>query len=182
MSGQETYTPGPARGARVEKEGEKWTLVLERELRHAPEKVWKALTETEHLKEWAPFEIEGSLGAPGTVKLTWTGTTYPIETKVMRVDAPRLLEYGDMKWVLEGTRGGTRLTLWHSIDRRYISMGAAGWHIALDVLDRQLAGDPISRIVGAEAMQLAGWQKLNEEYAEQFGVKAPKWPAGGGKS
>ena len=43
------------------------------------------------------------------------------------------------------------LTLWHSIDRRFISWGAAGWHICFDVLDRLLAGEPIGRIVGAEA-------------------------------
>jgi len=30
---------------------------------------------------------------------------------------------------------GTRLTLWHNIDRRFIAMGAAGWHICVDVLD-----------------------------------------------
>jgi hypothetical protein len=25
-------------------------------------------------------------------------------------------------------------------------------------------------------MKFAGWQRLNAEYAEQFGVKAPNWP------
>ena len=37
---------------------------------------------------------------------------------------------------------GTRLTLWTNIDRRYISMGAAGWHVCLDVLDHLLSGNP----------------------------------------
>ena len=68
--------------------------------------------------------------------------------------------------------GGTRLTLWHSIDRRFISMGAAGWHICFDVLERLLAGQPIGRIVGAKAMTF-GWQRLNAEYATQFGVEPP---------
>ena len=71
---------------------------------------------------------------------------------------------------------GTRLTLWHNIDRRFISMGAAGWHICFDVLDRLLGGTPIGRIVGAEAMKFGGWQRLNAEYAKQFGVEAPAWP------
>jgi hypothetical protein len=39
--------------------------------------------------------------------------------------------------------GGTRLTLWHNIDRRFISWGTAGWHICFDVLERLLAGKPI---------------------------------------
>jgi uncharacterized protein YndB with AHSA1/START domain len=48
------YAPGPASGAQVRKDGEKWTLILVRELRHSPEKVWQALTDPVHLREWAP--------------------------------------------------------------------------------------------------------------------------------
>ena len=70
MTDLQQYTPGPANLARVQKDGEKWTLVLVRELRHAPEKVWQALTDPAHLREWAPFDAEGSLGAVGTVNLT----------------------------------------------------------------------------------------------------------------
>jgi hypothetical protein len=39
MNAHEQYTPGPARGAQVGKDEEKWTLILVRELRHSPEKV-----------------------------------------------------------------------------------------------------------------------------------------------
>jgi hypothetical protein len=110
------------------------------------------------------------------VKLTWVGApTAPIDTKVTRADSPRLLEYDDIRWELEPVVGGTRLTLWHKIDRRFISWGAAGWHISFDVLDRYLGGQPIGRIVGADAMKFAGWQRLVGEYAQQFGVEPPKW-------
>jgi hypothetical protein len=71
--------------------------------------------------------------------------------------------------------GGTRLTLWHNIDRRFVSMGAAGWHICFEVLERFLAGQPIGRIVGLEAMKFSGWQRLNAEYAKQFGIDAANW-------
>ena len=177
MTDREEYTPGPANLARVQKEGEKWTLVLVKELRHSPEKVWQALTDPTHLHEWAPFEVDGSMGSVVTVKLTWVGSPTPIETKVTRAEAPKVLEYNDTRWELEAVEGGTRLTLWTNIDRRYISMGAAGWHIAFDVLERLLDGTPISRIAGGDAMKFAGWQRLNAEYAEQFGVKAPQWPS-----
>jgi len=173
----EQYIPGPAAGADVRKEGDQWTLILVRELRHAPEKVWQALTDPAQLQEWAPFVTDKSLGAVGTVNLTWVGAPAPMETKVTRADAPHLLEYGDARWELQPHGGGTRLTLWHKIDRRYISMGAAGWHISFDVLDHMLGGTPIGRIAGADAMKFEGWQRLNAEYAEQFGVKAPVWPA-----
>jgi Activator of Hsp90 ATPase homolog 1-like protein len=176
MTDRERYTPGPASGAEVRKDGEKWTLVLVRELRHSPEKVWQALTDPAHLREWAPFETAGSLGTVGTVKLTWVGTPKPLETTVTRADAPEVLEYGDIRWELEAVGLGTRLTLWHSIDRRFIAWGAAGWHICLDVLDHLLSGTPIGRIFGGDAMKLEGWQRLNVEYANQFGIETPNGP------
>jgi len=168
MSDREQYMPGPAGGAQVRKDGDKWTLILVRELRHSPEKVWQALTDPAHLREWAPFDADGSLGAIGTVKLTWVGAPQALETKVTRADPPHLLEYGDMRWELEAIGGGTRLTLWHSIDRRYISWGAASWHICFDVLDRLLGGTPIGRVVGPESMKFSGWQRLSAEYGRQF--------------
>jgi hypothetical protein len=181
MTDLEHYTPGPASGARVIKNGvEKnnsnnlWTLILVRELRHSPEKVWLALTDPQQLCEWAPFVVDGSVGTVGaTVKLTWVGTPTPIETRVTRADAPTLLEYGDIRWELEAFGSGTRLTLWHNIDRHFISWGAAGWHISFDVLDRLLAGQPMGRIVGADAMKFVGWQRLVAEYAKQFGAETP---------
>jgi uncharacterized protein YndB with AHSA1/START domain len=176
MNVREQYTPGPADVAHVLKDGERWTLVLVRELRHAPEKVWRALTEPAQLREWAPFDADVSLGTVGaTVKLTTVGAPalHVTETTVTRADAPNALEYKwggfDMRWELKASAGGTRLTLWTNIDRRFISMGAAGWHISLDVLDRLLAGQPIERIVGPEAMKFDGWRRLNAEYAKQFG-------------
>ena len=74
-----------------------------------------------------------------------------------------------MRWQIEPSGDGTRLTLWHNIDRGFISMGAAGWHICLDVLDRLVGDDPIGRIVGGEAMKF-GWPRLHSEYAKQFGI------------
>jgi uncharacterized protein YndB with AHSA1/START domain len=184
MSSGEQYTPGAASGAEVRKEGDKWTLVLVRELAHPPAKVWKALTEPEHLREWAPFDADRSLGAVGTAKLSAVGAPTPqvSESQVKRADAPKLLEYSwggqDLRWELEPLAGtGTRLTLWHNINRNFISMGAAGWHICFDVLDRLLGGHPMGRIVGPDALKLDGWQRLNAEYAKQFGVEPPSWPA-----
>jgi uncharacterized protein YndB with AHSA1/START domain len=177
MADRAQYTPGPASGAQVRKDGEKWTLILVRELRHAPEKVWQALTEPAHLREWAPFEADGNLGAVGNkVKLTWTGTANVSEGRVTRADAPKLLEYLDLRWELEPLGSGTRLTLWHSIDRRFIAWGAAGWHICFDVLDHLLSGTPLGRIVGVDAMKFDGWRRLTAEYGKQFGVETPKSP------
>jgi uncharacterized protein YndB with AHSA1/START domain len=145
MPSREESEPGAAFGAEVRKDGEKWTLVLVRDLRHPPARVWEALTEPEHLREWAPFDSDRSLGAVGTAKLSTVGAPTPLVSE-------------------------TRLTLWHDIDRRYIAMGAAGWHRCFDVLDRLLAGQPMGRIVGVDALKLGGWQRLHAEYAKQLGV------------
>lgn len=174
MSMLEQYVPGPARGAEVRKDGEKWTLILVRELRHPAELVWEALTDPAQLREWAPFEADGSLGTVGaTVKLTWVGTGNISQAKVTRADAPSVLEFYDIRWELEPLGSGTRLTLWHKIDRRFVSWGAAGWHICFDVLDRLLSGTPMGRIAGADAMKFHAWQSLTAEYARQFGSETP---------
>jgi uncharacterized protein YndB with AHSA1/START domain len=184
VTDREQYTPGPASGAQVRKDGEKWTLILERELRHSPERVWQALTDPAHLREWAPFDADGSLGRVGsTVKLTTVGAPTPqvSETTVTRADAPEVLEYNwggfELRWELEAFGSGTRLKLWHNIDRRFISWGAAGWHICFDVLERLLAGEPIGRIVGPGAAKFGGWQRLHAEYAKQFGIETPRFKA-----
>lgn len=175
MSKRDEYKPGTATGAQVRKNGENWTLVIIRELRHSPEKVWNALTDPASLREWAPFDADKNLGALGPVKLSTVGAPTPniSETHVTRADAPSVLEYrwgnNDLRWTLEANGEGTRLTLWHNIDRGFIAMGAAGWHICLDVLDRLVGGEPIGRIVGGEAMKF-DWPRLNTEYAQKFGL------------
>ncbi len=183
MTDRVQYTPGPANMAHLEKDGEKWTLVLVKELHHSPEKVWQALTDPAHLREWAPFDADGNLSTVGaTVKLTTVGapSLRVTETTVTRAVAPKVLEYNwggfDMRWQLEAIGSGTRLTLWTNIDRRFIAMGAAGWHICFDVLDQLLSGTPIGRMVGPDAMKFGGWQQLHVEYAKKFGVETPNWP------
>ena len=185
MSDRENYRPGPASGAKVRKDAAQWTLVLVRDLRHPPALVWSALTDPAQLREWAPFDADRDLGAVGPAKLSTVGAPKPLvsEIQVKQADAPKRLEFNwgtqDLRWELEPLEGGgTRLTLWHNIERGFISMGAAGWHICFDVLERLLAGHPLGRIVGAEAMKFE-WPRLNAEHAAQFGVEAPAWPPRG---
>jgi hypothetical protein len=120
-------------------------------------KVWQALTGPAHLREWAPFEADASLGTVGTtVNLAWVRAPTPREATMTRAGAPKVLEYSDIRWELEAFGGGTRLALWHNIDRRFIAMGAAGWHICLDVPDRLLGGTPIGRIAAPRRRSSAG--------------------------
>ena len=135
------------------------------------------------MREWAPFDADKSLAQAGVnVKLTTVNAPQPhiTETRIMRADAPHFLEYmwgaNPMRWELESIPGGTRLTLSTAINKNFISMGAAGWHVCLDILASFLYGTPIGRLVGTDTMKFAGWQRLNLEYANQFGVEARQLP------
>src|SRR5581483_8559683 len=167
------YVPGPA-AAEVKKDGDTWTLVLVRELRHPPAMVWEALTDPAQLAEWAPFDADRRLVQGEKVKLTTVGAPQapPHETVVKRAKPNEVLELdwggGDLRWELAPLGSGTRLILYAHINRNYIAWGAAGWHVCLDVLDRLLANDPIGRIAGPDAMKFDGWQRLSAEYTKQF--------------
>ena len=156
---------------------ERWTLVFVRELRHAPETVWSALTDPAQLKQWAPFDADRNLGSAGSARLTMAGGP-PDETEEMPIEVrtaerPRLLEYtwgGDLlRWELQPTAQGTRLTLHHTVeDKSWLSKVCAGWHICLDVAERMLQGRPIGRIAAEEARK-HGWDELENAYAKKLG-------------
>ena len=178
MSRRDEYQPGPADAARVEKNGDQWTLIVVKMLRHGPEQVWEALTDPDQLREWAPFDPDRNLDGVGAIRLTTAGMgDAPVpECEVTRADRPHRLEYNwggqSLRWELEAEGTGTKLTLWHNIDRNFIAMGAAGWHLCLDVMAAYLDGDPMGRIVAGDALKFEGWQRLHREYQAKFGVKS----------
>ena len=173
---RDQYQPGDPADVRADRNGERWTLVFTRELRHDPEAVWVALTDPRDLREWAPFDADRNLGVPGDAVLTMAGGVGDEQTSahVRIADRPRLLEYtwdADLlRWELEPTAKGTRLTLRHTTNREWTARVAAGWHICIDVMERYLDGDPIGRIVADEAKQ-HGWGRLNDAYAAQLGIE-----------
>jgi uncharacterized protein YndB with AHSA1/START domain len=179
---RDAYQPGSAGDATAHRDGDRWTLVMVREFRHAPAKVWDALTDPAQLREWAPFDVERNLETTGPIILTMVGGSSAdvMDGNVTRAVRPRVLEYtwgpDVLRWELEPTDAGTRLTLHHTVgDRTWLPKVAAGWHICLDVMARAVAGQPIGRIVAGEAKQF-GWDRLNAEYAKSFGVENTGWP------
>jgi uncharacterized protein YndB with AHSA1/START domain len=176
------YQPGAADQAAAHAAGERWTLIMVRELRHPPARVWGALTEPAQLRAWSPFDADRDLGAPGDARLIMAGEAdpQPMPSTVRHAERPTLLEYtwGDdvLRWELEATASGTRLTLRHTTNREWLAKVAAGWHICLDVAERALDGAPVGRIVAEEAKQ-HGWERLEREYAVRLGVPSTGYPA-----
>src|SRR5690349_909928 len=81
-------TRGDGRGApreerSVEGEGSleqvagRWRLRFVRTLAHPPEKVWRALTEPEHLAVWFPTEIHGEREAGAALRFVFAGDEGP---------------------------------------------------------------------------------------------------------
>ena len=166
--------PGPLGDASVVADGDSWTLIFIRDLRHPPALVWQALTDPAELDRWAPFRPDRDLGTPGEAVLTMVdgAETADLPGTVLRAEPPTLLEYlwGEdrLRWDLEPTAGGTRLTLRHtSSDRDIEAMVAAGWHVCFVVLERLFAGEPVEAVRG-EAAREHGWEDLRDRYAKKF--------------
>ena len=70
---------------KLQPHGDRWQLTFTRRLPHRPDKVWRALTEAEHLTAWFPTTIEGDLETGGKLRFSfpfeearpWTGRCWP---------------------------------------------------------------------------------------------------------
>src|SRR3954453_8741915 len=92
-------------------------LRFERHLPHAPEKVWRAITDPEHLKAWFPDTIvveEWSVGAPLRFEPA-PEMAEPFDGEVLAFEPPRMLalRWGTdtLRFEVEPDGDGTRLTL-----------------------------------------------------------------------
>ena len=178
-----TFEPSPLAEVDCQPDGDQWTLVFVRNLRHSPERVWAALTEPGQLSEWAPYSASRNLGSPGEATLTMIDgeVAEDVSATVTRAEHPTLLEYewgtDLLRWQLVPTADGTELTLLHTVkDRDWVPKVAAGWHLCLDVAERLLDGRPIGPIRGSEALQF-GWGRLNEAYAARLDIPATDLPS-----
>ena len=175
---REDYRPTPPVDTTATHDGDRWMLVFVRDLPHAPERTWNALTNPDELRNWSPFDPDRNLGTTGQATLTMAGASADdpdgVQPSIVRhADPPRLLEYtwgtDVLRWELEPTPSGTRLTLHHTVeDRPWLPKVAAGWHICLDVMDLMLDGKILGRIAGEDARH--EWGPLNEAYSAQLGV------------
>jgi uncharacterized protein YndB with AHSA1/START domain len=151
-------------GVLRETEDGRLALRFERRFAHSPDKVWRAITETDQLRAWFVqildydrFRFEPAPG--GAIEFVSTaGETGHGE--FIQVDPPRLLEYTwdseILRWELEPDGDGCRLIFTNIFDDRpsAASLGA-GWHAGLELLasllDGRRAGEP-------------AWERLHADY------------------
>jgi uncharacterized protein YndB with AHSA1/START domain len=141
---------------------------------HAPEKVWRAITDPDQLAVWFPAVVEldrpaGSelfFGVTDEQRRRYGMTDDPAGTpngRVLRNEPPSVLEYewaGEiLTWEITGTAEGSRLVFTNVLtDPDAAGPAAAGWEAGLEVVEAQLAGHPIT------------WNPLDraEELATQY--------------
>jgi uncharacterized protein YndB with AHSA1/START domain len=151
--------------------GDRWQLVFVRPLAHPAEAVWRAVTETQHLKAWFPQPVSGEFVAGG--QLTFHSEYAEVgdfHGTVLAVDPPRLLEFtwgeDTLRIEIEPSDSGCTLTFRDTItELGKAARDAAGWHVCLDGLAADLGAGP------APAMP-DSWQAIHPSYVSDFGPAA----------
>jgi uncharacterized protein YndB with AHSA1/START domain len=159
----------------LEPAGDRWRLRFTRRLPHPPEKVWRALTEPEHLQTWFPQRIVGEwrVGAP----LQFVSQFGDFAGEVLAFEPPSVLEF---RWGTDTIRlevsqdqdrdrdpNASVLTLIDTFDELgKAARDAAGWHECLDKLELELDGRKPSWAPGEL------WKKVHGTYVDRFGPKA----------
>lgn len=157
----------------LEQHDGRWRLRFTRRFPHPPEKVWRALTEPEHLAAWFPTDIEGERRTGAPLRFVFRGGEGPtIDGEMVACDPPSLLElrWGGsetLRFELRPDGDGTLLTFVDTFDEiGKAARDAAGWHACLDALALHLDDRP------APAEPAERWQRLHATYVERFGPEA----------
>lgn len=143
-------------------------LRLTRRLAHAPEQVWRALTDPATVSRWFPAEPHMDLREGGRIRFVFPhGEAEPGEGVITDLDEPRLLAYfwskDHLRWDLRPESHGSVLTLVHTFaDRPAAASYAAGWQTGLAAVDPALDGRPIPPPQDPNA--------LHERYVAAFGL------------
>jgi uncharacterized protein YndB with AHSA1/START domain len=130
----------------LSRQGDRWTLRFTRRLAHPHEKVWRAVTEPEHLAVWFPQEIVGDREAGAPLRFV-SSAGEGFDGQMLVFDPPSVMEFtwgtDQLRIELRPDGGGTLLTLADTFgDLGKAARDAAGWHECLDRLVSDLDGTP----------------------------------------
>jgi uncharacterized protein YndB with AHSA1/START domain len=163
--------------------GDDVILTFTRRYSHPIEKVWRALTEPEHLAVWFPDTIVGRFAAGAQLRfVTAPDSDEGFDGEVLAFDPPKRLE---LRWgtdylaiELQPDGDGTVMTFTDTFtELGKAARDGAGWHECLDRLANELDGAPI-------VAWGAGYKAAHPRYVAALGPEAssigppPGWDAG----
>jgi uncharacterized protein YndB with AHSA1/START domain len=149
-----------------------WRLRFTRVLPHPPEKVWRALTEPEHLEAWFPTTIEGDRSSGAALTFRHRNADLPaMDGEMTACEPPSLLEFtwgeDTLRFELAPHDSGTELTLTDTLaEHGKAARDGAGWHTCLDQLAYHLDGEE------APWSSEERWGQVHDSYVEDFGPEA----------
>jgi uncharacterized protein YndB with AHSA1/START domain len=150
----------------------RWQLRFTRTLAHPQSKVWRAITEPEHLARWFPTTIDGERAAGAPLRFTFPGGhAPPFDGQMLAFEPESVME---LRWgpdivriELRPVSAGTELTLLDTLETRgKAARDATGWHTCLAALATALEGEPDAR------RELETWSQIHGHYVESFGPEA----------
>jgi uncharacterized protein YndB with AHSA1/START domain len=159
-------------GTALQLDDGRWQLRFTRTLRHPQDKVWRAITEPEHLSQWFPTTIEGERAAGASLRFSFAGgQAPPMDGEMVEFEPESLMEFqwgpDVIRIELRPVPSGTELTLLDILaERGKAARDAAGWHVCLDALEAQLSGKRDSR------ERMSAWGEVHPHYVETFGPAA----------
>jgi uncharacterized protein YndB with AHSA1/START domain len=163
----------------LEQVGDRWRLRFTRRLPHPPEKVWRALSEPDHLAAWFPTTVEGDRveGAKLKFGFPFPGAE-PIDGEMLAYRPYTLMElrWGEDNLCFELASSGAATVLTLTVTFLEEGRGArdaAGWHVCLD----SLAADLADREPDTSG---AAWRPVHADYVRLLGPGAstigpPDW-------
>ncbi len=125
----------------------RWQLRFTRTLEHPVEKVWRAVTEPEHLAAWFPTSIEGERSPGASLRFVFPNDfAPPMDGEMLAYEPQSLVEFSwgpdVLRLELRPVAEGTELTLLDTLEERgKAARDGAGWHACLEALGAALADD-----------------------------------------
>ncbi|MGP4102932.1 SRPBCC domain-containing protein [Nonomuraea sp. KM90] len=140
------------------------TLRLQRRLPHPPAKVWRAITQPEHLAAWFPAEV--------TIDGDRISYGFGPDGTITENDPPHTFAHtwgGDeLRWHLQPDGAGTLLTFTHTFtDRHGAASFAAGWHTCIQAMFAHLDGRALHQPAEPDP---ADSRRLHEDYIAILGL------------
>ncbi|WP_329052071.1 SRPBCC family protein [Amycolatopsis sp. NBC_01488] len=159
--------------AKLRTDEERPALRLERRLKHAPEQVWRAITDPAELEHWFPAKVDVELRNGGAIRFTFPGEDEPTTGHVVTVDPPREFTFAwnddTLRWLITPDGDGSLLEFTHTFGRgdpaiAKLAAGrtAAGWDVCLEALEARLAGRDFE--------QPTDWHTRMASYVDEFGL------------